>query len=267
MRGMAISALVCVAAASSALAQGTITDGGVSLTTVGTPFGGTNGNANLTGVAPTDPLFFNGWGYRQTSNLGTNRVMGGFGVQGQTYTGDTSVVSFLNNGAGPAGVARFNAIFTTRLEDTAAGARIYTDVTITNINSTTLVLDLFQVVDFDLNGGPLNDVGAQVPTVGGITLSQTDGPATASLFSTNATGFSVGGSTPLRSLLNTGFANLNGSTAFAGDTALGLQWTLTLAAGQSVTISSLIGFGEIVPAPSAVALLGLGGLVATRRRR
>ena len=80
--------------AHAALAAGTITDGTASYSNgFGTPFATNTGNADLLGVAPTDPLFHAGWGYRQTSNLTGNAVMGNFGVSSQSYSGDTSVIS------------------------------------------------------------------------------------------------------------------------------------------------------------------------------
>jgi len=265
--GIVAFAGACAGIAAGSNAQGTISDGPVSLTNgFSTPYSSTLGNANLIGVAPVDPLFHHGWSYRQTSNLGANTLMGNFGIQGQSYVGDTSTLTYLNNGAGPAGVARFNAIFTHRIDQTPSGARVFTDLTVTNTNATPLTLEIFQVMDWDMAGTAGGDTAQLVSNVGGITLSQNEGVAIASLYSPNATGFSAG-STTLRTTYSSGGANLNGSTLFSGDAALALQWTLNLSPGQQVTIGSIAAYGEIVPTPGTLALLGVGGLCALRRRR
>lgn len=59
----------------------------------------------------------------------------------------------------------------------------------------------------------------------------------------------------------------NGLTPFVGDTAAAFQWDLTIPAGESVGGRVTKGYNYIVPTPGAMALLGLGGLIAGRRRR
>jgi hypothetical protein len=69
-------------------------------------------------------------------------------------------------------------------------------------------------------------------------------------------------------LADTAVNNLtNGPLNFVGDWTGALQWDLSIAAGQSLGGRVTKGYNYVVPAPGAFALLGLGGLVAARRRR
>lgn len=64
------------------------------------------------------------------------------------------------------------------------------------------------------------------------------------------------------------YAPENALSAFNGQNLAG-TWTLSISDSASLDTGSIGGWtlSATVPAPSAMALLGLGGLVATRRRR
>ena len=86
-------------------------------------------------------------------------------------------------------------------------------------------------------------------------------------FGQGATAYEVGSSSPLRTKVSSGAANLNNTATFTGDCASAMQWTLTLQPGESRVIYSGIGFNaEALPEPASLSLLALGGLLAMRRR-
>jgi hypothetical protein len=138
---------------------------------------------------------------------------------------------------------------------------------IRNLGSTTQTVSFFQYVDFDLGGTSSGDVvriddgrvAVQSEVNGGFFLTETVvAPAPfafqAGLFPTIA-----------GSLNDNAITNLDNSTGpFVGDATWAFQWNFTLAPNTQFTISK---DKLIVPTPGALALLGLGGLVATRRRR
>ncbi|MFN7021488.1 MAG: hypothetical protein ACK4WH_09195 [Phycisphaerales bacterium] len=69
-------------------------------------------------------------------------------------------------------------------------------------------------------------------------------------------------------LSNSAVDNLTDATSpFVGDWAGAFQWNLTIPAGESLGGRVTKGYNYVIPAPGAFALLGLGGLVAGRRRR
>jgi hypothetical protein len=69
------------------------------------------------------------------------------------------------------------------------------------------------------------------------------------------------------SLTNATITNLNntGLPFGPGDFTGAFQWNNVVAAGGTLTVTSI--FTAYVPAPGALALLGLAGLVGSRRRR
>ncbi len=74
---------------------------------------------------------------------------------------------------------------------------------------------------------------------------------------------------PRSALGNAAVSNLtnNDTIGAAGDNAGAMQWDLTIPAGQSIGGRVTKGYNYVIPSPGALALVGLGGLVAARRRR
>lgn len=142
-------------------------------------------------------------------------------------------------------------------------------ITITNHGPSRRTFSFFQYCDFDLANDIVDDsVGLlnpnavlQVDNLHGFIASETILTPTFTLSE-----MGVYAATLLK--LDNGVAdNLDGSTGpLVGrrDYTWAFQWDVTLASGESFLISK---DKSIIPAPSAAALLGLGGLLGIRRRR
>lgn len=152
---------------------------------------------------------------------------------------------------------------------------------ITNLSTTnSLTLNLFNLGDFSIPTGSGNTTVTYTPGVGpggenGFIYSRSGAVSSLSVWASAFTNYqasataaqtTAGSITEL--LNNTAVNNFNNSPAVNGsvvgsDGQNGFQWTLTIPAGGSATVVS----GARIPAPGAMALLGLGGLIAGRRRR
>lgn len=138
---------------------------------------------------------------------------------------------------------------------------------IRNTGSVAQTVSFFQYVDFDLGntiGGDIvqiedGRVAVQAEIGGGIYLTET-------VVAPAPFAFEAGIFPNTRnSLLDNGITNLNNNAGpFVGEATWAFQWNFTLAPNSQFTISK---DKLIVPTPGALALVGLGGLVATRRRR
>jgi len=140
-------------------------------------------------------------------------------------------------------------------------------IIIRNVGNVAQTVSFFQYVDFDLGNSAGGDVAwiedgrvaFQGESNGGIYMSETvAAPA--------PTFFQVGLFPTITNLFGNGVAdNLsNNAGPVVGDASWAFQWDFVVAPGSQFTISK---DKLIVPAPGALALLGLGGLVAGRRRR
>lgn len=235
-----------------------------------------------------------------TSTMGNRRVFGdsslGSGMTldtAGTYSGNTAATfTWASVGTGVSGLATSYRI---KIEQTVT----VTDIGLpgqalqtTSLRFTRLTAgSASDALNLKLSLGLLADINAG-PTFAqtGTTQTNTSGSGEirirsavssgsyAEVIGTGATSFDVG----LRSTSSTGgllptnsrlFGNaeLSNNLALTGvsgtsDIAVGLVWNnLNLAAvGNSTTVSTQV---LLVPAPGAAALLGLGGLIATRRRR
>jgi hypothetical protein len=178
---------------------------------------------------------------------------------------DTLALRYLD----AAGGLQFRVNYTLRGTNPGSGqSDLAETIRITNVGQTATNVSFFQYVDFDLGGTVGGDIGRivngriaqQVDTTGNFSVSET-------VVTPAPTAFEVGNFPSIVALFGNGaidnLANVAGP--IFGDVTWGFQWDFVLAPGQEFTISKdkLIG----IPAPSALALIGLGGLVATRRRR
>jgi len=157
-------------------------------------------------------------------------------------------------------------VFTLRGGNDGSGrADLAETITIRNTGLSTISLSFFQYVDFDL-GGDFSDDEAWI--VNGNTVRQEDDEFSVSeVVVTPAPDLWSVSAYPLvfDALNDDDIDDLDGNSSASGDIAWAFQWDITLEAGDSFIISK---DKSIVPAPGALALLGLSaGLVAPRRHR
>lgn len=147
----------------------------------------------------------------------------------------------------------------------SGNAGVNEEIRITNNGQTRIQLSFFQYSDFDINGTAGGD---SVVITGGNTAEQFDGVyGSAETVVTPAPFAYQAGNWPsiINSLTDGAVTNLNNNAGpVLGDCSWAFQWEFDIAPGDSVLISKV---KNITPAPGALALLGLGGLIAGRRRR
>lgn len=140
-------------------------------------------------------------------------------------------------------------------------------ITITNHENFDLPFTFFQYTDFDLGGTSGGDT-VVIPGLLHNTAIQSDVlfTYTESVVAPMPSHYEVALFPSIINRLNDGLpdtlADFGGPVT--GDCTWAFQWDFLIPAGQSVIISK---DKTITPAPGALALLGLGGLLAARRRR
>lgn len=199
-------------------------------------------------------------------------------------TSGTNTVSYTF--ANAFGIAGLSATVTAVLTDNAFGAntsKLYTSLVLVNNSASAITdLDTFFSIDNDIGGAsgdtflPLQVLGSDRVLVQR-DLTTTGGPLNSALIGHGAAASGAGGFSALNTQLTdssadfTTLADLGGAgNATAGDYAQFVQWRTTLAPGQQMSFEAdVIGsIGDaVIPTPGALALVGLGGLVASRRRR
>lgn len=259
-------------AASAALGGGTINDGNAQYQLVGN-FNEASGN----GAFPTttigqDQLFQNMWYYRQEG--AGMRKLSALQSPAESYVGNTATLNWSANG--PFG-AFFGANMVMTLTDGdgagTAAAQLLTRLTVTSQNSVPVTFHFYNLVDMDL-ASTISD-NASLFNADPTHARYTD-PAVGAAFGDHrgfgASRWQISSGSTLRGagqLGGSAIYNLANSGSIANaDAASAFQWTFTLQPGESFTMYAAFSVGmNAIPAPGAVALLGLGGLVASRRRR
>ena len=256
--------------AGSALAGGTLTDGNASLQLLGNPVFSTNlPESNLvTGPGEIDQLAKFTWYYRTPAN-GQNSYFSKLDNPVENYSGNTASIQYTNAGPGVAGQERFNATFRIQLLDGAnpGESTVKTTLVFTNNSNQRNTFQVFNLLDLDLGGiaSAGDDTLKYSANDSRIRFSDKDTAAYGDFVGVNATRFEMADQFSLRNKLDGGLNNLsNDLNDYTGNGAGAFQWTLDLAAGESATIES---YFTIVPAPSSLSLIALGGLFAGRRRR
>jgi hypothetical protein len=166
------------------------------------------------------------------------------------------------------GGGAFNALQTITLTDgaNAGEAVVVQTMQITNLTNNPLDISLFHHSDLDLNG---TFGGDSAILLSSDTIQNTDGPQGLVWQGTGANAYQVAAFNTLAPLhTNAVVDNLNNSgLPFGpGDFTGSFQWNNVIAAGGSITVTSIY-TAYNVPGPAGLALLGLAGLVGSRRRR
>jgi hypothetical protein len=255
-------------------------------TDVVSPYSATaNYQSNFGTTTTTSQLSAFKWFIRGNSAAGGTRDVVGAGtfgsVSSQTYVGNTSVITYNNYGTGN---WRGNVKITTSISESGGNGRVnvYSKLEFTRIgglfnDASNYDLQVGSLIDLDVgsNGGT-SDTVTNVSGAGERRFKYTD--------SSGVVGYTAAkGGTELSSLVASrstvgSTTNLDGSSASlantigaAGDLTTGFLWNQSSvgAVGNTVAfeVAFSIGMDAVIPTPGALALLGLSGLVATRRRR
>lgn len=269
--------------AGGAAAQNTgiiLTDNGATYRIGGATAGTLNTSPTTTGGGPTmdlwkpntttpDHLFNDWWWYRtdvdtrefaianatSRTPVGTNSVIYGYTLSG----GLSGTLTYTLTGQ-PGGVP--NAV------------RVDQMWVITNNNAPgtpPVRLNMFHYLDFDLTGSTSNTATLTTANERMRILGPAATGKGADWWGVGANAYQVTAFATVRGLLtNTVVNDLNntGLPFGPGDWTGAYQWIRTLDPGASVTILSSYALNhDAIPSPGALALLGLGGLAAWRRRR
>lgn len=182
----ASAVLFALLGSSYAFAQGTITDGAATLVRSATPFDATP-TGNFTGVSTTttqDHLFESGWYFRVS---GDTREFFFPVPTTQNYAANTSTLDWADVSARGLFSAREVATVT---NFSGPSGRVEKTMTITNLSQVNpLVIDIFHMLDYDVQPTAGNDSATQIGTT---RMSITDpGGVTGEYVGLNATAFMV----------------------------------------------------------------------------
>ncbi len=266
--------------------------GNSALPTSSTAGGNVTMNFQIDGTAAAAAnrqIFSGNWYYRVTGDTRERHL---FNATTRTLTGTNQVSWDFGNliGTGttaPAPVAGTSATMSYTVLSTGVDtALLLSSLRITNTSSTQLSIDLFNAYDIDLGANSPNfagDIYAPLDTSGGnrtwsiSDVTAASGPWAALFTGFGANGAGAGGFSAINGqMTDTSIDNfipdLNAGGLVAADSAAVMQWRLIIAPDSSITVSSALGIGRngaqpVIPTPGALALISLGGLAASRRRR
>lgn len=293
---MSVSVVALLAVTGAAQAQwtgATLTDGNAvfavpaggtgTLPTSATAGGSTpTADFRTNGTTSNDNLFTNWWWVRVAGDTREFAISSGTGssAPSRTLTG-TNQVDYTGINLPPATAVnhanlRYSLRFIVTDLDGAGGAaaQVTSVLTVTNIGNTAVQgFTAFNYVDYFLNNQDANDI---VPVgnagVSGsdryVIVNDTAAPGLAMAhIGLGASAYGVGSFTIVGAQFgDTGvdnFADANNGTV-AGDLTGVMQWNIgEIRAGASVSVTGIV----VIPTPGAAAFLGLGGLMASRRRR
>lgn len=229
--------------------------------------GGTShGACNLTAdTTAQDQVYANSWHWR-LNGIDTREFAfssaAGFGFA-ENSAGNTATRSWTGLDGG-----RFNATLSFTLVDGAVAgqATLTQTMTITNTSANALDLALFNYGDFDVN----NSSGTDVATSLASDIMQITDVSTVQWQGAGASAYQVTAYSTLSGLLTDAAINNLNNTGLpfpSGDFTGAWQWNQSIAVGGSYSVTSTIAVNTAVPAPGALALLGLAGVAGGRRRR
>jgi len=248
--------------ASSALAQsgsgGTVSQGFSSFTLgdIGTsPSSQPLADFSVGGTGNPDHLFQNWWWYRVQ---GESNETAFNNASNWSYSGNTARLEF--------STANFDAVIQFSVTSIRNGLGVLTTTaTVFNTTSDSLTLNLFNYNDLDMNGSAGNDSA----DLNGVNIIRVrDGGNSGWVANYEGTdAYQVASFSGLRDILtdpNADDLNNTGLPFGPGDWTGAFQWTFSIGALSAATASATI---TIIPTPGALALAGIGGLAAARRRR
>ncbi len=177
----------------------------------------------------------------------TNSLSLGF----QLAPGVTATLDIIANGPGPSN-----------------NGNVTQSLTILNNSGEKIELSLFHVMDLDVNGSFSHPTTFSGTAGVNPTFNMSSGPQTIAWTGTLADAYEARAFSPTSvfGLMNNAVVDNLNNTIPAGnfDFTGGFQWNRMIQNGEQLTVvSAIIG----LPTPGAMALLGLGGLAAARRRR
>lgn len=242
-------------------------------------FIGTNTASTSTSVV-SDVLFQNWWWYR---SAGDTRE---FALSNQTFgqqnlAGNSATVRYNEPIGGSTSDRLIFEITYTLNQISPTQAAVTINWNIFNQSNVDQPVSFFAYADSDVGTSATDDNGTYVPGTGINTYRNDNSLTDAANFFTMSADlrtndrWQIGAfsgtdlTSPRVALGNTAVTNLSNSDTIgaAGDNAGALQWDLTIPAGQSLGGRVTKGYNYVIPSPGALALVGLGGLVAARRRR
>lgn len=233
----ASAVLLALLGSTTVYAQGTLTDGAATFVRTATPFDATP-TGNFTGVSATatqDHLFEAGWYFRVS---GDTREFFFPAPSTQNYAGNTSTLDWTDVAARGLFSAREVSVVT---NFNGPSGRVEQTMTITNLSqSNPLVIDIFHMLDYDVQPTAGNDSATQIGTT---RIGLTDpGGATGEYVGIGASAYMVRtfGGTDLGAVLDdTAVTNLdNSGLPFGpGDYTSAMQW-----ANQTIAPSASASF-------------------------
>jgi hypothetical protein len=264
---------------SSALAIGSITDGGVTFAFTSFAQGNNNtSNANFTGASPTSDHLFETWWFFRVNGDTRETAFSATPTSEDYSLGNYGSIAWDN----VAGRNLFDAQLNLAVIDPGTGGNLFQEMVITALANVTL--SIFHYADFEVAGSAGGDTATLVSTSPNIQINVGDGAASVPWIGYGANAYKVtpyGTGNPrsvLVDMTDNGVDNLNntGLPFAAGDFSGGFQWNFSLTAGQSMTLLTQWGTGSPLLPPSSMptpepgtALLmaiGLLGLAFQGRR-
>ncbi|MEL7473938.1 MAG: GC-type dockerin domain-anchored protein, partial [Planctomycetota bacterium] len=136
------------------------------------------------------------------------------------------------------------------------------DLEISNESTQTNTFQFFNLADFDVSQTVLDDI-VEVTDTGATLATFQDAAGFAQHLGVDATRWQVGNATTVRNAVSSGAFDLSNDVGpFTGDAASAMQWTVTLAPGETTTISSAISLNVAItadPCPSIADITATGG--------
>ncbi len=248
-------------------------------TDVASPYTSTsNYVSNFGSTTTTNQLSaFKWFAFANPSAGGTRNILGdgSYGsLTSQTYSGNTSTITFNNFGTGS---WRVNIVITTTVADGASAGqgKVISTATVTRVgglfnDASAYTLSAGVLFDLDVgSNGSSSDTVTDVSGAGERRFRYTDSSGvTGETLAISPTSYSVNTRSTVATALD-GSAALNNTLTSVTDSATAYLWDISLpTVGSSVSLSSAFSIGTTatVPEPTTLGLLGATALVALRRR-